>query len=264
MTGTDPLLSIRGLCKRFRGGGREVIALDDVEIDLRPGETLALVGGSGSGKSTLARIVLRLVEPDAGTMTFDGVDLLSLHGGALRTMRRRLQMVFQDPLAAFNPRATISRVLTDPLRVHSVARRAARPGRVAEMLVQVGLDPDLAHRRIHEISGGQRQRVAIARALATMPDLVVLDEALSALDVSVRADIVNLLREHQRRSSVAYLFIAHDLALVRAIADRTAVMNAGRIVEIGETRAVLEQPRSDAARALIAAAPRLPHRSVTT
>ena len=257
----DPaILSIRGLSKRFRGGGRDVTALDDVELDIRRGETLALVGGSGSGKSTLARIVMRLLDPDSGRVTFDDIDLLTLHGSGLRKVRRRIQMVFQDPLAAFNPRATVSRVLTDPLRVHALASRREWPERVAEMLEGMGLAADLAHRRIHEISGGQRQRVAIARAFATMPDLVVLDEALSALDVSVRADIVDRLVDHQRQSAAAYLFIAHDLALVRAIAHRTAVMDAGRIVEIGDTRTILERPRTAATRALIEAAPRLDRR----
>lgn len=261
MTGSEPLLSIRGITKRFRSGGRDVAALDDIRLDIRAGETLALVGGSGSGKSTLARIVLRLLKPDSGAMAFRGTDLLSLSGGELRTMRRHLQMVFQDPLAAFNPRATVARVLTDPLRVHALAPRRAWPERVAAMLTEVGLAPDMAQRRIHEISGGQRQRIAIARALATGPDLIVLDEALSALDVSVRAEIVSYLLEHQQRSSVAYLFIAHDLALVRAVAGRTAVMDAGRIAEIGDTCTILERPQSEMARALIAAAPRLSRRS---
>jgi peptide/nickel transport system ATP-binding protein len=261
VTGFEPLLSIRALAKRFRSGGRDVTALDDIRLDIRPGETLALVGGSGSGKSTLARIVLRLLEPDSGSVTFRGSDLLSLRGSELRKTRRHLQMVFQDPLSAFNPRATVARVLSDPLRVHGLAPRRAWPERVAGMLTEVGLAPDLARRRIHEISGGQRQRIAISRALATEPQLIVLDEALSALDVSVRADIVDRLLERQRRSAVAYLFIAHDLALVRAIANRAAVMDSGRIVEIGDTMSILERPQSDTARALIAAAPRLMRRS---
>jgi ATPase components of various ABC-type transport systems, contain duplicated ATPase len=259
----EAILSVRGLSKRFRDGARDVIALDDVHLDIRRGETLALVGGSGSGKSTLARILLRLLEPDAGSIMFAGTELLSLQGSTLRKMRGRIQMVFQDPLAAFNPRATVARVLTDPLRIHALATRRERPQRVVEMLERMGLLADLANRRIHEVSGGQRQRVAIARALATRPDLVVLDEALSALDVSVRAEIVERLLEQQRQSGAAYLFIAHDLALVRAIADRMAVIDAGRIVEIGDTRTILEHPQSAAARALIEAAPRLGRRTAS-
>jgi peptide/nickel transport system ATP-binding protein len=261
---SEPLLALRALSKRFHSEGRIVTALDGIDLDVHTGETVALVGGSGSGKSTLARIVLRLLAADSGSITFNGEDMLSLNGSALRKRRRHIQMVFQDPLAAFNPRATVARILSDPLRIHGLAGRSERRARVEEMLVSVDLSPSLAERHIHQISGGQRQRVAIARALATGPKLVVLDEALSALDVSVRGEIVALLLETQRRTGVAYLFIAHDLALVRATAARTAVMDAGRIVEIGPTLEVLANPQDDRTRALIAAAPRLrsdPHRA---
>lgn len=254
---SEPLLSIRNVSKRFHSERRIVIALDRINLDVHPGETVALVGGSGSGKSTLAKIVLRLLEPDSGEIVFNGENLLSLHGAALRKRRRHIQMVFQDPLAAFNPRATVARVLADPLRIHGLAGRSDRGIRVGQMLESVDLSPGLADRQIHQISGGQRQRVAIARALATEPKLVVLDEALSALDVSVRGEIVALLLETQRRTGVAYLFIAHDLALVRATAGRIAVMDSGCIVESGATLDVLANPQDERTRALIAAAPRL-------
>jgi peptide/nickel transport system ATP-binding protein len=183
--------------------------------------------------------------------------MLALRGEALRSMRRRIQMVFQDPLAAFNPRATVGSALADPLRIHDIASRAARPAAVARLLERVGLDPALAQRPIHEISGGQRQRVAIARAIATNPDLIVLDEALSALDVSIRANILKLLVDLQRERGVAYLFISHDLAVVRAISHRAAIMDAGRIVEEGPAAEIVANPKSPAGRALVSAIPRL-------
>jgi peptide/nickel transport system ATP-binding protein len=251
------LLTISGLTKRYPRGGRAVAVLDHVDLTIGRGETLGLVGPSGSGKSTLARAVLRLIEPDSGTIVFDGVDLLTLRGASLRAMRRNLQMVFQDPLAALNPRATVGRVLDDPLRIHAIASSAQRPAAIAALLERVGLPATLAARRIHEISGGQRQRVAIARAIAAGPSLVVLDEALSALDVSIRAGIVDLLRDLQAETTVSYLFITHDLALVRTLAHRVAVMEAGRIVETGDAAAVIAAPSSAMGRALVAAAPRL-------
>jgi peptide/nickel transport system ATP-binding protein len=252
-----PLLELLGLTKSFRRGGREVAALDDVSLEFARGETLALVGPSGSGKSTLARIVMRLIEPDRGTIRFDGGDLLSARGEALRLLRPRFQMVFQEPLAAFNPRATVARVLDDPLRVHGLADSAARPRAITTLLDRVGLDQNLAGRRIHEISGGQRQRVAIARAIATKPALLVLDEAVSALDVTVRADILALLRDLQRDENLGYLFISHDLAVVSAFADRIAIMDRGRIVETGAAAAVIATPQSVTGKALVAAMPRL-------
>ncbi len=256
MTGA-PLLEVRGLRKVFRRGGGKVAALAGVDITVAAGETLALVGASGSGKSTLARIAVRLIEPDAGTIRFDGDDLLALRGAPLRAIRTRLQMVFQDPMEAFNPRATVARVVADPLRIHDLVLRRDMPEAVAELLKRVGLSPDLAGRYIHEVSGGQRQRVAIARAIATRPALIVLDEPVSALDVSVRAQVLNLLLDLQLADGIAYLFVSHDLAVVRAVAHRVAVMDAGRIVEEGPTEALLAAPRSDAARALVAAVPTL-------
>jgi peptide/nickel transport system ATP-binding protein len=252
-----PLLWATGLSKIFLRGGRPLLALDDVGFEIRPGETFALVGPSGSGKSTVGRVVTRLIEPDAGSVQFEGEDWLALRGAALRARRSRLQMVFQDPLAAFNPRATVARVLDDPLRIHAITPRADRPASIAGLLTRVGLSPDLAGRAIHEISGGQRQRVAIARAVATRPSLIVLDEAVSALDVSVRGQILDLLLELQAAENIAYLFISHDLGVVKRVARRVAVLDAGRIVETGPAAEVISRPQSAAARALVAAAPRL-------
>ncbi|MGX5826483.1 ABC transporter ATP-binding protein [Mesorhizobium sp. 43Arga] len=251
------LLAVSNLTKRYRRGGKTVIAVDDVSFHIEPGETLALAGPSGSGKSTIARLVLRLIEPNAGRIEFEGDDFLALSGAALRARRARLQMVFQDPLAAFNPRATVARVLDDPLRIHGIASRAERPRRIATLLERVGLAADLAPRAIHEISGGQRQRVAIARAIATKPSLIVLDEAVSALDVSVRGQILELLLDLQRQERIAYFLISHDLGVVRAVAHRVILLDAGRIAESGDARAVIDAPQSAIGKALVAAAPRL-------
>ncbi|QJP16238.1 ABC transporter ATP-binding protein [Starkeya sp. ORNL1] len=251
------LLEVAGLRKAYARGGVATVALDGIDLGIARGETLALAGASGSGKTTLARCILRLAEPDAGTIRFDGADLLALRGGALRAVRPRLQMVFQDPLAAFNPRATVARLIEDPLRLHRIVPRGARRAAVLDLLARVHLPADIAGRRPHEISGGQRQRVAIARAIATRPDLIVLDEPVSALDVSVRAQILNLLMDLQDQSGVAYLLISHDLAVVHAVARRVAIMEAGRIVESGATDAVFAAPEAAATRTLLRAAPRL-------
>ncbi len=246
-----------GLRKRFRRAGHEVAALDGVELRVAAGTTVALAGASGSGKSTLARCVVRLVEPDAGTIRFAGTDLLALGEAALRAVRPRLQMVFQDPSAAFNPRATVARILADPLRLHGLAPRGEWRARALALLDMVRLPGTLIDRRPDELSGGQRQRVAIARALATNPTLVVLDEPVSALDVSVRNAVLNLLMDLQERTGVAYLLISHDLAVVRAVAGEVAVMEAGRIVEHGKVGEVFARPQAAATRALLAAVPRL-------
>ncbi|WP_192253287.1 ABC transporter ATP-binding protein [Mesorhizobium silamurunense] len=251
------LLAVSNLAKRYHRRGKPFPAVDDVSFEIGPAETLALAGPSGSGKSTIARLVLRLIEPDAGRMEFEGTDFFSLSGAALRARRARLQMVFQDPLAAFNPRATVARVLDDPLRIHAIASRAERPRRIAALLERVGLDAGLAQRAIHEISGGQRQRVAIARAVATRPSLIVLDEAVSALDVSVRGQILELLLDLQRQERIAYLFISHDLGVIRAVAHRVAILDAGRVAEVGDARAVIANPQSAIGKALVAATPTL-------
>ncbi|CAN7333475.1 ATP-binding cassette domain-containing protein [Mesorhizobium amorphae] len=258
-----PLLTVSGLAKRYRRGGKTIAAVEDVSFVIEPGETLALAGPSGSGKSTIARLVLRLIEPDAGRIQFEGDDFLALTGSALRARRARLQMVFQDPLAAFNPRATVARVLDDPLRIHGIASRAERPRRIAALLERVGLNADLAPRAIYEISGGQRQRVAIARAIATKPSLIALDEAVSALDVSVRGDILKLLLDLQTKERIAYLFISHDLGIVRAFAHRVVILDAGRIAESGDARAVIGAPQSAIGQALVAATPKL-HRTTAS
>ena len=251
------LLFANGLSKTFASGGRRVVALDNVSLTLARGETLGLVGPSGSGKSTLARVLLRLLDCDAGTIRFAGKDFLALRGSALRAERKRLQMVFQDPLSAFNPRATVAQALADPLRIHCLADRRARPAEINRLLDRVGLPGTLAQRAIHEVSGGQRQRVAIARAIATAPELIVLDEAVSALDVSVRGRILELLVSLQRESGIAFIFVSHDIAVVRAIAHRIAIMEAGRIVETGPTSDVVAAPASPIGRALVNAVPRL-------
>ncbi|MBY5818912.1 ABC transporter ATP-binding protein [Rhizobium leguminosarum] len=252
----DTLLSIENLSKGFSSAGRRIVALDNVSLAIAAGETLGLVGASGSGKSTLSRILLRLVAADAGSIRFEGEDWLALNGAPLRRRRARMQMVFQDPLAAFNPLASVGAVLDDPLRIHGVAKDR-RPREIGELLDRVGLTADHAARPVRALSGGQRQRVAIARAIATRPSLLVLDEAVSALDVTVRGRILELLVDLQKEQGIACLFISHDLAVVRAVSHRIAVMDGGRIVETGPAAAVVAAPQSKAAGALVAAVPRL-------
>jgi peptide/nickel transport system ATP-binding protein len=249
------ILTVSGLSKRFSTAG--ALAVDDVSFHIDAGETLALAGPSGGGKSTIARLLTRLITPDSGEIRFDGEDFLALRGQALRDRRADLQMVFQDPLSAFNPRTTVGLALDAPLRIHGIASGAERPRLIAAALERVGLDPNMVGRAIHEISGGQRQRVAIARAMATKPKLIVLDEAVSALDVSVRKAILELLSDLQKTEGTAYLFISHDLALVRAFANRVAILDTGRIVEQGDARAIIDTPKSAMAKALVAAAPRM-------
>ncbi|MBS1181357.1 MAG: transporter related [Proteobacteria bacterium] len=254
---SEPLLIARDLRRSFASGGRHVAALDGVSLTIASGETLGLVGVSGCGKSTLARVLTRLVTPESGDITFMGNDWLALGGGRLRAARRHMQMVFQDPLAAFNPRATVGGVIADALRIHAVVPGATRAAEVARLIDRVGLPSDLVRRSIRDISGGQRQRVAIARAVAVRPRLIILDEAVSALDVSVRGRILELLIDLQRETGVGYLFVSHDLAVVRAVSHRIAVMDAGRIVEEGLAAGVLAAPASDVLVRLIGAVPRL-------
>lgn len=252
------LLAVEGLRKHYGGAGRAVTALDDVSFTLNAGETLGLVGPSGSGKSTLARVITRLVAADAGNVRFAGTDWLKLGGEALRRQRRQMQMVFQDPLGAFNPRSSVLSAITDPIRIHALAPRRDWRDRAKTLLERVHLPAALLDRGIRDISGGQRQRVALARALACQPQLIVLDEAVSALDVSVRGQILDLLVELQQAENLSYLFVSHDLAVVNAIAHRIAVMEDGRIIEQGPTARVIADPQAEMTRRLIAAAPRLP------
>ncbi|WP_413989163.1 ABC transporter ATP-binding protein [Labrys okinawensis] len=252
-----PLLDIRGLASSVRDGGGRHVLLSGVDMAVAPGEIVGLAGGSGSGKTTLARAILRLIDIDAGTILFEGRDLTRLEGAGLRRVRPRLQMVFQDPMAAFNPRARVERVIGDPLRIWKQAAPAEQRRRIGELLDIVGLPERLLQRYPHELSGGQRQRVAIARAIATDPRLIVLDEPVSALDVSVRAQILNLLLDIRGRLGMALLFIAHDLAVMAAFCDRLCVMDRGRIVEEGAPQLLVAAPQAEMTRFLVEAAPKM-------
>jgi oligopeptide/dipeptide ABC transporter ATP-binding protein len=232
-----------------------VKAVDGVSFHVEAGETLALVGESGCGKSTVSRLVLRLIEPDAGRIRFDGRDLLALESEELRAFRRNAQLIFQDPYASLNPRMTVSQILSEPLALHDLVPPADRRARVEDLLRLVGLEPRFARRYPHEFSGGQRQRIAIARALAVEPKLIICDEPVSALDVSIRSQILNLLRDLQDRLGLSYIFVSHDLAVVKHIADRVAVMNLGGIVETAKTNSLFASPRHPYSRALLSAIP---------
>lgn len=253
---TDPLLQVRDLRVQFTVSGRRtLVAVDGIDLDIRRGETLGMVGESGSGKSTTGRAILQLDRPAAGTVTFDGVDLTSLPEPQLRRWRRRMQMVFQDPFSSLNPRMTIGTTISDSLLVHRVVPASERADKVAELLGTVGLNPAWAGRYPHEFSGGQRQRIGIARALAVSPDFVVLDEPVSALDVSVQAQTINLLEDLQDSFGLTYLFIAHDLAVVRHLSDRIAVMYLGRIVEFADRDHLYDRPAHPYTQSLLSAVP---------
>jgi peptide/nickel transport system ATP-binding protein len=269
-TQTMPLIEVRNLTKIYsrgesvfgaksRGGG-EVRAVDDVSLDIHAGETLGLVGESGSGKSTLGRLILRLIEPTSGSIRFEGRDLLSAGHGEMRRLRRDMQIIFQDPFASLDPRFRVEEIIAEPLVIHGKphgnrnAEGGIRP-RVVELLRAVGLDESILQRFPHEFSGGQRQRIGIARALALRPKFIVADEPVSALDVSVGAQIVNLLAQLQRDFGLTYLFISHSMPVVRYLSTRIAVMHRGKIVEVGDTGQITERPAHPYTRSLLEATP---------
>jgi len=241
-----------GIFKTIQG---TVKAVDDITFEVRRGETLGLVGESGCGKSTTGRAMIRLREPTEGTVTFDGTELTTLKSGPLRRLRRRMQIIFQDPYGSLDPRMTVGSIISEPLETHRLAKGPAKQERVAELLKMVGLDPSYVNRYPHEFSGGQRQRIGVARALAVEPEFIVCDEPISALDVSIQAQVLNLLTDLRDRLGLTYLFIAHDLSVVKHISDRVAVMYLGKIVEIGPPDTIYAAPGHPYTRALLSAVP---------
>jgi ABC-type oligopeptide transport system ATPase subunit len=260
-----PLLEARNLCKTFRSGESgfgsrgqsEVRAVDDVSLSIELGETLGLVGESGSGKTTLGRMLVRLVEPDSGSISLEGQDVLAARGFALRHLRRNMQIIFQDPFGSLDPRLTVEQIVCEPLVIHGESDRKGRRARALEMMRAVGMDGSALNRYPHEFSGGQRQRIGIARALILRPKFIVADEPVSALDVSVGAQIVNLMQRLQREFELTYLFISHSLPVVRYLATRIAVMYGGKLVETGTTEEITTAPRHEYTRSLLAATPEL-------
>lgn len=261
---STPLLSIRNLRKDFPvatglfGKKDSVVrAVNDVSLDINRGETLGVVGESGCGKTTLGRAILRLIEPTAGKVSFDGTDILSLNQSDLRRIRRRMQIIFQDPFSSLNPRMTVGDTVKEGLLIHKIASGAAATRRVQELFEEVGLNPDYTTRYPHEFSGGQRQRIGIARALSVEPEFIVCDEPVSALDVSIQAQVTNLLQNLQRDRGLTYFFVAHDLSVVKHIANRVAVMYLGRLVELGPSESVYSRPMMPYTQALLSAVPRV-------
>ena len=251
----ETLVQIEELRKYFPAGGQQVRAVDGVTFSIRRGETLGLVGESGCGKTTVGRCILRLIEPTGGRIRFEDRDLASLGREELRRMRRRMQIIFQDPYSSLNPRMKVGAIIGEPLEIHRVGAKVERRERVAELLRVVGLDPGYADRYPHEFSGGQRQRIGIARALALQPAFIVADEPVSALDVSVQAQVVNLLQDLQEQFGLTYLFISHGLAVVKHISARVGVMYLGKLVELAPAEAIYEAPRHPYTQALLAAIP---------
>ena len=260
---TEPLLQVRSLVKTFGARGRgekhgPIVAVDHVSFTLEAGRCLAVVGESGSGKSTLARTLLRLVDADDGEVLYQGRDLLKLRASEMRRQRREIQMVFQDPYASLHPRRTVAQLISEPWEIHpDVLDKSRRSARIAELLALVNLPTDVRDHYPNQLSGGQRQRVAIARALALEPKILILDEPVSALDVSVQAQVIKVLMELREQLHLAYIFVSHDLALVRLVADDVAVMYKGAFVEIGSTKEVFENPRNAYTKTLLASSPAL-------
>lgn len=257
MVSSNNLIEVEGLKKYFNVGKNRVLkAVDNLNFYIREGETLGMVGESGCGKSTAGRTILRLYEPTAGSVRFNGTDIYKLSPGKMKAMRRDMQMIFQDPYASLNPRFTVSDIIGEALDIHNMAgSRAERKKRIEELLDLVGLNPDHATRYPHEFSGGQRQRIGIARALAVNPKFIICDEPISALDVSIQAQVVNLLKELQERLGLTYLFIAHDLSMVKHISDRVAVMYRGRMVELAESSELYANPIHPYTKMLLSAIP---------
>ena len=261
---SDIALQATDLVKHFSTGSSGVLgratnnvqAVDGVSFTLPAGKTLGIVGESGCGKSTLARLVTRLIEPSSGSVFLDGVDITTLSGKALREMRRKLQIIFQDPYSSLNPRHSIGQIIGDPIRIQGIVTKANEKAEVQELMQQVGLNPEHYNRYPHEFSGGQRQRIGIARALSLRPSVIVADEPVSALDVSIQAQILNLLENLQKDLGLSFVFIAHDLSVVRHIADQVAVMYLGKIVEVGDSATVYNSPAHPYTKALLSAVPR--------
>ncbi len=255
---TQPILTVDNLVKHFQTeGGETVHAVDNVTFELYAGETLCLVGESGCGKSTLGKTIIRLFPPTSGSVRVLGQEIADVSRRAMRPLRREIQMVFQDPFASLNPRVCVGRAIEEPLIVHGIGTRKERRERVAWLLEKVGLSPDVASRHPHEFSGGQRQRIGIARALALQPKIIICDEPVSALDVSVRAQVLNLLSDLKAEFNLALVFISHDLSVVKHVADRVAVMYLGKLVEIGRRADIWQRPQHPYTRALLDATPRL-------